>query len=389
MKKRWTAALLALCFVLSLAPYALAVGKPLGSAEPSVLYVSESGSNDKDGTSEENATTLDHATEIANDKGGPVQIVVVGIVSVDTWTSPTVETELVGKDEDAVLKFHYHAISEGTPNINLSGPLSIDGVSFDVYYEEEGITSSSPYIGNYVIVANGNPLMIGEKVEILYNANAEYNPDTERQEEASGCYIIGGGLNEDITTGTSVTINASVPVTRVYGGGYNGTVTGDVNLTIQNCGKVQHVRGGGYAKDKDATVTGNVNLKFANSVTDNAIYGGGEVGYPNKKSAAVTGKVSIDLSALNNGFGRPIYGGGCGETAPVGEVAIIAQNIDMTNNAAALYGGGYDGATVEGNVTIQMKDSTIASDTVWGGGNEANVNGNVSRRNPARISVCP
>ena len=83
MKKRWTAALLALCFVLSLAPYALAVGKPLGSAEPSVLYVSESGSNDKDGTSEENATTLDHATEIANDKGGPVQIVVVGIVSVD------------------------------------------------------------------------------------------------------------------------------------------------------------------------------------------------------------------------------------------------------------------------------------------------------------------
>ena len=48
----------------------------------------------------------------------------------------------------------------------------IDGVSFDVYYEEEGITSSSPYIGNYVIVANGNPLMIGEKVEILYNANA-------------------------------------------------------------------------------------------------------------------------------------------------------------------------------------------------------------------------
>ena len=33
MKKRWTAALLALCFVLSLAPYALAVGKPLGSAE--------------------------------------------------------------------------------------------------------------------------------------------------------------------------------------------------------------------------------------------------------------------------------------------------------------------------------------------------------------------
>ena len=101
MKKRWTAALLALCFVLSLAPYALAVGKPLGSAEPSVLYVSESGSNDKDGTSEENATTLDHATEIANDKGGPVQIVVVGIVSVDTWTSPTVETELVGKDEDA------------------------------------------------------------------------------------------------------------------------------------------------------------------------------------------------------------------------------------------------------------------------------------------------
>ena len=93
MKKRWTAALLALCFVLSLAPYALAVGKPLGSAEPSVLYVSESGSNDKDGTSEETQQRWIMQQRIANDKGGPVQIVVVGIVSVDTWTSPTVETE--------------------------------------------------------------------------------------------------------------------------------------------------------------------------------------------------------------------------------------------------------------------------------------------------------
>ena len=31
MKKRWTAALLALCFVLSLAPYALAAEEPPGA----------------------------------------------------------------------------------------------------------------------------------------------------------------------------------------------------------------------------------------------------------------------------------------------------------------------------------------------------------------------
>ena len=52
------------------------------------VYVSNEGTEEDDGATAETPTTLARATELANEGKKPVEIVVLGQVSVDTWTSP-------------------------------------------------------------------------------------------------------------------------------------------------------------------------------------------------------------------------------------------------------------------------------------------------------------
>ncbi len=331
-------------------------------AERRTIYVSNEGTEEDDGATAETPTTLARATELANEGKKPVEIVVLGQVSVDTWTSPTVETTLRGGDENAELLFEYCSASDGAYNISLADALTIDEIKFNCNYTDYFF---SRYYGTYTIVANGYPLVIASGVQYSY-----YTADTivdGKTCSTSSCYVIGGGLDEDITGGTHVEIYTSLPLTYVYGGGVNGSVESNVYLHIENCGKIQHVRAGGYANKKDAKVNGNITLDFINSVTDNPIYGGGYA--RSSYSAEVTGSICINLSGLNNGFGRPIYGGGYGKNAPVvGNITFNISNTKMNNNAAAIYGGGYD-SDVTGDIFIHIKEnSLISEETVWGGG---------------------
>lgn len=92
---------------------------------------------------------------------------VLGQVSVDTWTSPTVETTLRGGDENAELLFEYCSASDGAYNISLAGALTIDDIKFNCNYTDYFF---SRYYGTYTIVANGYPLVIalGRAVQLLY-----------------------------------------------------------------------------------------------------------------------------------------------------------------------------------------------------------------------------
>ena len=385
MKKRLLSLILALCIIISFSPSTLAANLPevdvrtegLTPAQPQeapaekprdagaerrTIYVSNEGTEEDDGATAETPTTLARATELANEGKKPVEIVVLGQVSVDTWTSPTVETTLRGGDENAELLFEYCSASDGAYNISLADALTIDEIKFNCNYTDYFF---SRYYGTYTIVANGYPLVIASGVQYSY-----YTADTivdGKTCSTSSCYVIGGGLDEDITGGTHVEIYTSLPLTYVYGGGVNGSVESNVYLHIENCGKIQHVRAGGYANKKDAKVNGNITLDFINSVTDNPIYGGGYA--RSSYSAEVTGSICINLSGLNNGFGRPIYGGGYGKNAPVvGNITFNISNTKMNNNAAAIYGGGYD-SDVTGDIFIHIKEnSLISEETVWGGG---------------------
>ena len=385
MKRRLLSTFLALCIIISFSPSTLAANLPevdvrtegLTPAQPQeapaekprdagaerrTIYVSNEGTEEDDGATGETPTTLARATELANEGKKPVEIVVLGQVSVDTWTSPTVETTLRGGDENAELLFEYCSASDEAYNISLADALTIDDIKFNCNYTDYFF---SRYYGTYTIVANGYPLVIASGVQYSY-----YTADTivdGKTCSTSSCYVIGGGLDEDITGGTHVEIYTSLPLTYVYGGGVNGSVESNVYLHIENCGKIQHVCAGGYANKKDAKVNGNITLDFINSVTDNPIYGGGYA--RSSYSAEVTGSVCINLSGLNNGFGRPIYGGGYGKNAPVvGNITFNISNTKMNNNAAAIYGGGYD-SDVTGDIFIHIKEnSLISEETVWGGG---------------------
>lgn len=356
--------LLVCAMLVTMLPVATAAGE-------TTWYVSAQGQDTNAGTEDSPFATLEKATEAANQAGTPAEIVVLGQITVDSWTTPTVETTLRGGDEDAELVFEYHSALDHQYNISLAGPLTINSIKLNCNYTSYKF---STYYGTYSIAANGYPLVIG--AETKYNYYTSRVTDNGKTYETSVCHIVGGSLNSDISGGTHVEIYASLPLTYVYGGGLDGSVGGDVYLHIENCGKVQHVRAGGYADERDATVGGSVTLEFIRSVTDNAVYGGGYTAYGTSCSAAVEGNVSIQLEGLNQGFGKPIYGGGYGVNAPVnGNVTITADNINLTNNKASIYGGGYEGA-VNGNVQIAVTNSTISSD-IFGGGYKGLVDGNV------------
>lgn len=81
----------------------------------------------------------DHAgpcNRIGKRREKPVEIVVLGQVSVDTWTSPTVETTLRGGDENAELLFEYCSASDGAYNISLADALTIDDIKFNCNYTD-------------------------------------------------------------------------------------------------------------------------------------------------------------------------------------------------------------------------------------------------------------
>lgn len=228
MKKRLLSLILALCIIISFSPSTLAANLPevdvrtegLTPAQPQeapaekprdagaerrTIYVSNEGTEEDDGATAETPTTLARATELANEGKKPVEIVVLGQVSVDTWTSPTVETTLRGGDENAELLFEYCSASDGAYNISLADALTIDDIKFNCNYTDYFF---SRYYGTYTIVANGYPLVIASGVQYSY-----YTADTivdGKTCSTSSCYVIGGGLDEDITGGTHVEIYTSL-----------------------------------------------------------------------------------------------------------------------------------------------------------------------------------
>ena len=240
IRARVWSVLLVCAMLLAVFPV-VALAEPEGEsiAGTTVIYVSKDGTESNDGTSAEVPTTLAHATELANQAGNPAEIVVIGQVEVDTWTSPTVSTTLRGQDENSGLLFAYRPASDYEYNIGMAGALTIDRIRLNCAYTEYKFNT---YYGTYTIVANGYPLVITSETKAAY-----YTSDTTidgKRHSTSNCRVIGGGLHTDVSQGTHVEIYTSLPLTTVIGGGYDGNVSGGVYLLAQNCGKVQQVLGG-------------------------------------------------------------------------------------------------------------------------------------------------
>ena len=344
-------------------------------AGENVIYVSQSGNKDADGTSADKATTLAHATTLANEQAGPVTITVIGSVSVEDWDSPTVDTTVVGQDEESELLFEYCSAGDYEANIDMQGALTIDRIKLNVHYTKPGLVSSMPPTGTFTIVANGHPLEI--------TAGAKYIYDTSRTNVA---HIIGGSLGKDLEGNTSIKICTALPVTYVVGGCYDGTLTGDTKIWMEDS-TVQYVVGGGEADQKDSNVIGSTNITVLRTDIKNFMCGGGWAGQFPSANANVAGNTKVHFENTKSGRVQ-VYGGGVctskSYTATVGgSVSITSKSNDMSHNNGTVYGGGagsssnMDNAKVSGDISIKVEDG-YSFGYVYGGGHQANVDGNVS-----------
>ena len=351
----------------------LAAMNAVPAAEDGVIYVSEAGEDTANGATKETATTLAHATELANEQTGPVTITIIGSVSVEDWNSPTVDTTIIGQNEESELLFEYCSANDYQTNIDMQGKLTIDRIKLNVNYTFSFV-SSQPKTGTYTIVANGHPLEI--------TADAKYIYDTGRTNVA---HIIGGSLGKDLESNTNIKICTALPVTYVVGGCYDGTLTGDTNIWMEDS-TVQYVIGGGEANKKDSHVNGNTNITAIRTDIKNFMSGGGWAGQRPSASANVTKNTKIHFESTRSGR-VTVYGGGvCGDsnyTATVGgNVSITSKSNDMSNNSGTVYGGGkgsssnMDNAKVFGDISITVEDG-YSFGSVYGGGHNANVGGNV------------
>ncbi len=185
----------------------------------------------------------------------------------------------------------------------------------------------------------------------------------------------GVGEVDIVCTGTS----SSEYINYVYGGANAADIDGDIELNITG-GRINNVFGGNNAS---GAISGNivVNVDWSgSSCNDNYlgnVFGGGNLA---PYGAANDNKGNYPQVNIKHGTAANVYGGGKGSTAIVygnphvniGD-ATAAHCAIVTNN---VYGGG-DEAAVNGNTTVTYNDNNASSQVanLFGGGNAASITG--------------
>lgn len=159
-----------------------------------------------------------------------------------------------------------------------------------------------------------------------------------------------------------------------YGAGYQGGVDSDIVVNVTNT-IMNNVYGGGLGNSSySANNLRSFTLTIDKDTTANNIYGGG-----NTKST-VSGLVTINC----NGTVDNLYGGGYGSATSVngGSIINVGQTAVINQN---LYGGG-DAGIVSGNAIINI-DGGLIKGNIYGAGNNVGVNNsNITIKNNPNIT---
>lgn len=228
------------------------------------------------------------------------------------------------------------------------------------------------------------------------NAAVLGSTDIKFLEDSVVNVVFGGGNNGNVGSSTSVNIlERSRVKDTVYGGGNNGTVGGLTSVKVDDSSIENVLFGGG--KGYTATVQG-TNVILQNFSTVAYIYGGGDQGEVKGGSPSET-NVIVDISSQveNNVFAG---GNGASDSSTKGSVTgntnlIVRNNStigdgsqaqengseavdvygDPIYNGNAFGGGRGQTATVTGNTSVTIEDSTIKYN-VYGGGDNGDIAGN-------------
>ena len=181
------------------------------------------------------------------------------------------------------------------------------------------------------------------------------------------------------STLTDCTIN-----TNFYGGGFLGGVTGNVTSTLNNCTVNGAVFGAGYSAS-----AGTVNIYNKDKVPP----------VPNTYTGMIkpqsggtfttyewTNNKTFETKTLSTGSPTILNPNDDGKNYIYTEVSLqnlgaVSGNVTLTINGTttvgeSVYGGG-DESAVSGNVAVYMTDGTVG-ENVFGGGNQADVKGNAT-----------
>ncbi len=128
--------------------------------------------------------------------------------------------------------------------------------------------------------------------------------------------------------------------------------------------KIENLYGGNNAGD----VTTHAKIDLDSGIITN-LYGGGK--------QAVTGDSDIELAGVT--ISDTIYGGGDQAAITTVKAVISDSTIGSNEVNGAIYGGG-NNAGVNGNIDLTINNGTEVHGTICGGGNNGNVTGNVIAR---------
>ena len=212
----------------------------------------------------------------------------------------------------------------------------------------------------------------GTTAAAVYGGNNSGGTTTTTNITAEGSTItnmFGGGDNASSTT-SNILIKSGT-VTNCYGGGNKASVT-TTNVKV-NGGSVTTLFGGsnelGDITDSNINVTGgSIGTMFGGNnlggetTTVNIVATGGSISttYGGGNKANV-GSTTLDLKNIT---GNNVFGGG--NEAPInGDVSLTIDNATLSGS---VYGGG-NAAGVTGDVFLDIDDSAITG-SVYGGGNE-------------------
>lgn len=228
------------------------------------------------------------------------------------------------------------------------------------------------------------------------NAAVLGSTDIKFLEDSIVNIVFGGGNNGNVGNSTSVNILERSRVRdTVYGGGNNGTVGGFTSVKVDDSSIENVLFGGG--KGYTATVQG-TNVILQNFSTVAYIYGGGDQGEVKGGSPSET-NVIVDIASQVE---YNVFAGGNGASdsstkgSITGNTNLIVRNNstigdgsqaqengsgavdvygDPIYNGNAFGGGRGQTATVTGNTSVTIEDSTIKYN-VYGGGDNGDIAGN-------------
>ena len=265
-------------------------------------------------------------------------------------------------------------VIDGGTTESIYGGNNQGGVTTETNIDLNGGTVGTVYGGgNKASSTTSNVMLNGSFVSTIYGGGNEAGVTTTNISLVTGEVTdVFGGSNKSGTVSTS-NVTASSPTNltadNIYGGNNNGGKTEKTNIKLQG-GTYNNIYGGGNNADVDYTDV------YVDGITmTGKFYGGGN-------NASVTYNTKVNF--LNSSIDYDLFGGGNLGTVE-GNTVVYLSNASIKGSAYA--GGNGKSATVLGNTTLTIDNSSTIDNHVFGGGNAANTGSKDSSSSISTVNI--